>query len=41
MPAPCLGQHNQYVYQKLLDLSDEEIKELVEAGIIGTEPKFR
>lgn len=41
MPAPCLGQHNQYVYQELLGLNEEEIQELAEAGIIGTEPKFR
>ena len=40
-PAPCLGQHNTYVFQELLGLTDEEMSELKEAGIIGTEPQFR
>jgi crotonobetainyl-CoA:carnitine CoA-transferase CaiB-like acyl-CoA transferase len=40
-PAPLLGEHNKYVFQELLGLSDQEIMELTEAGIIGTEPLFR
>jgi crotonobetainyl-CoA:carnitine CoA-transferase CaiB-like acyl-CoA transferase len=40
-PAPCLGQHNQYVFQELLGLTDEEMSEITDAGIIGTEPQFR
>jgi benzylsuccinate CoA-transferase BbsF subunit len=29
MPAPCLGQHNEYVCTKILGMSDEEFIELV------------
>ena len=32
--APMVGQHNQYVYQEVLGLADEEIAELVEEGVI-------
>ena len=32
-PAPCLGQHNEYVYTKLLGLSDREFKELAVEGV--------
>jgi crotonobetainyl-CoA:carnitine CoA-transferase CaiB-like acyl-CoA transferase len=32
-----LGQDNEYVYKKLLKLSNEEYDELVSAGHIGTE----
>jgi crotonobetainyl-CoA:carnitine CoA-transferase CaiB-like acyl-CoA transferase len=39
-PAPLFGEHNRYVYQELLGLSDREIAELTEAGIIGSEPLF-
>ena len=39
-PAPCLGEHNDYVFKELLGLDDREMAELTEAGIIGTEPKF-
>ena len=38
MPAPCLGQHNQYVFGELLGLSQEEMADLEEEGIIGTDP---
>ena len=37
-PAPCLGEHNQYVFGDLLGLSQEEIAQLEEEGIIGTNP---
>jgi len=38
LPAPCLGEHNQYVFRELLGLSQEEITGLEEEGIIGTDP---
>jgi len=38
MPAPCLGEHNQRVFGELLGLSTEEVTELEEQGIIGTQP---
>ncbi|MFP6679461.1 MAG: CoA transferase [Dehalococcoidia bacterium] len=37
-PAPTLGQHHPYVLGELLGLSDHEIKDLEEVGIIGYEP---
>jgi crotonobetainyl-CoA:carnitine CoA-transferase CaiB-like acyl-CoA transferase len=37
MPAPCLGEHNRYVLGEMLGFSEEEIDELEELGIIGTE----
>jgi crotonobetainyl-CoA:carnitine CoA-transferase CaiB-like acyl-CoA transferase len=33
-PAPCLGQHNRYVFGELLGLDDERIDALAEAGAI-------
>ena len=33
MPAPCLGEHSDYVCTKILNMSDEEFVELDEAGI--------
>ncbi len=36
-PAPCLGEHNQYVLGGMLGMSEEEIERLEELGIIGTE----
>ena len=38
MPAPCLGEHNQYVLGELLGLSLEEMTQLEEQEIIGTNP---
>ena len=35
MPAPCLGQHNEYVLGKLLGLSEEEMESLERKGVIG------
>ncbi|MBT5318989.1 MAG: CoA transferase, partial [Chloroflexi bacterium] len=40
-PAPTLGQHHPYVLGELLGLSDEEITDLEETGIIGYEPLVR
>ncbi len=31
--APCLGEHNDYVYRELLGLSAEEIVDYTEQGI--------
>ena len=36
-PAPCLGQHNEYVYKELLGYSDEAYRRFEKAGHIGTE----
>ena len=33
-PAPCLGQHNDYVFKKLLGMSDNEIKKLIGEKVI-------
>jgi benzylsuccinate CoA-transferase BbsF subunit len=33
MPAPCLGEHNEYVYKKILGLSDQEFKEFSDNGV--------
>lgn len=38
MPAPCLGEHNEYIYGNLLGLSKKEIEELEKTGIIGKLP---
>jgi benzylsuccinate CoA-transferase BbsF subunit len=32
--APCMGEHNDYVYTKLVGMSDKEFTELVEKGVI-------
>ncbi len=37
-PAPCLGEHNEYVLSKILGLSKEEIAQLEAKGIIGHQP---
>jgi crotonobetainyl-CoA:carnitine CoA-transferase CaiB-like acyl-CoA transferase len=33
-PAPWIGDHNSYVFGKILGMSEAEIKELKEAGAI-------
>jgi crotonobetainyl-CoA:carnitine CoA-transferase CaiB-like acyl-CoA transferase len=38
MPAPCLGEHNRYVFGQLLGMSSEEISHLEKQRIIGTIP---
>jgi crotonobetainyl-CoA:carnitine CoA-transferase CaiB-like acyl-CoA transferase len=38
IPAPGLGEHNQYVLGDLLKLSEQEIATLEAQGIIGTQP---
>ena len=32
-PAPCLGEHNEYVSTKILGLSDQEFVDLLAAGV--------
>ena len=38
MPAPCLGEHNEYILGNIAGLSKDEIQELVDEQIIGTRP---
>ena len=38
--APTLGQHNREVLSELLDLTDADIDELEERGIIGDRPRL-
>lgn len=33
-PAPCLGEHNEYIFQELLGLSEEEINKYIVEQII-------
>jgi len=33
MPAPCLGEHNHFVYTKLLGMCDEEFNQLLNEGV--------
>jgi benzylsuccinate CoA-transferase BbsF subunit len=33
MAAPCIGEHNEYVYKELLGISDDEIANLVAEGV--------
>ena len=37
MPAPCLGEHNEYIYKDILGLNDDEIGDLLVEGVITTE----
>ena len=37
MPAPCLGEHNEYVYKEILGLSDDEIASLLIERVITSE----
>ena len=36
-PAPCLGEHNEYVYKEVLGFSDDEIADMLVKGVITTE----
>jgi len=38
-PAPMLGEHTREIAAQLLGLSDDEIEELIEAGVIEDPPK--
>lgn len=33
MPAPCIGQHNEYVCTQILGMSDDEFVDLMAAGV--------
>lgn len=33
-PAPCLGEHNEYVCREILHLKDEEIVDLLQSGVL-------
>ena len=33
-PAPCLGEHNEYILQEILGMSDDEIANLVISGAL-------
>ena len=35
MPAPCLGEHTEYVCCHLLGMTDEEFTELLDAGVFN------
>ena len=34
IPAPAMGEHNQYVFEKILDLTKKEVSELREKGAL-------
>jgi benzylsuccinate CoA-transferase BbsF subunit len=36
-PAPCLGEHNSFVYSELLGISDDEIAQMIMDGTITTD----
>jgi|FLYL01.1.fsa_nt_gi crotonobetainyl-CoA:carnitine CoA-transferase CaiB-like acyl-CoA transferase len=38
LPAPCFGEHNDYVLSGLLGLSDEDIERLKAEGVVSDEP---
>lgn len=38
MPAPTMGQHNRFILQETLGLTDADLHHLEELRIIGTEP---
>ncbi|OGO50812.1 MAG: hypothetical protein A2148_03815 [Chloroflexi bacterium RBG_16_68_14] len=38
LPAPCFGEHNDYVFRELLGLSEDEVAELEREGITSREP---
>ena len=34
MPSPCVGQHNEYIYQEVLGIPNEEFVELLVEGVL-------
>jgi len=41
LPAPLLGEHNDYVLRELLDYDDARIQALISNGTIGRQPAWR
>ena len=37
MPAPCVGEHNHYVYKEILGFSEDEIADMLVNGVITTD----
>ena len=37
-PAPCFAEHNDYVFEKILEMPREEIERLEKQGVIATVP---
>lgn len=35
--APCIGEHNEYVFKEILGLSDDEIADLLIEGVVTTD----
>jgi benzylsuccinate CoA-transferase BbsF subunit len=35
MPAPCIGEHIEYICKKLLSISEEEFDQLLLSGAFG------
>ena len=33
MPAPCLGEHTEYICTRMLGMSDNEFVELMQEGV--------
>jgi crotonobetainyl-CoA:carnitine CoA-transferase CaiB-like acyl-CoA transferase len=33
MPAPCMGEHNEHVFVKLLHFSDDDFLDLLKEGV--------
>lgn len=40
LPAPLFGEHNRYVFQGILGLSEDDLAQLAKDGIIGDEPLY-
>ena len=38
LPAPCFGEHNDYLFRGLLGLSEDEVAELEREGVTAREP---
>jgi crotonobetainyl-CoA:carnitine CoA-transferase CaiB-like acyl-CoA transferase len=39
IPAPLLGEHNRAVFGEKLEMSDDQIAELEQSGVIGSQPR--
>jgi len=37
LPPVMLGEHNEYVYKQVIEVSDDEYEKLVKEGHIGTD----